>query len=134
VRGVYSRREAVAAGLFGVAMMAMVWGPAILRFFSPAYAVDLQALRLPDDRESVHVRRSSPTVRAAKAKPGSRVDINHADAATLQTLPGIGSALAHQIISHRQAYGPFDDTRGLLKVNGIGLKRLGKMESWIEVR
>jgi competence protein ComEA len=134
VNWVYTRREAIAAGLVGVAVAGIVWGPVILRPFSYPDAVDLRALRIPEDRLAAHARPSSPRARVAKARPSSRVDINHADAAALQILPGIGPTLAQRIIAHRKASGPFADARGLMEVDGIGPKRFDKIEPWVEVR
>jgi competence protein ComEA len=52
------------------------------------------------------------------------VDINTADAQTLQTLDGIGPAKAQAIIEYRQANGPFKSVEDLAKVQGIGEKTL----------
>ena len=134
MKGAYTRREAIVAGLFGVAVTGFVWGPIILRPFSDHHTVDLRTLSLPEDRLAVQARLSSPPVRVTKARPGSRVDINDADTAMLQTLPGIGPTLAKRIIIHRKANGPFADARGLLGVDGIGSKRFDKIEPWIEAR
>lgn len=135
MKGMYTRRETIVASLFGMAIAGIVWGPALLRPFSNSYTVDLGLLHhLPEDRVSAQTRASSPPARVAKARPGSRVDINHADIAALQTLPGIGPTLAQRIIAHRKAHGVFADTRGLLEVDGIGPKRFGKVEPWIEAR
>lgn len=57
---------------------------------------------------------------AAGATAGGRVSLNHADVATLDTLPRIGPALAQRIIDWREANGPFTDVSQLLEVAGIG--------------
>jgi competence ComEA-like helix-hairpin-helix protein len=134
VKAAYTRREAIVAGLVGVAVAGVVWGPVILRPFSTTHAVDLGTLHLPEDQRAAHTRLSSTPAKVAKARPGSRVDINHADAVALQTLPGIGATLAQRIIAYRKASGPFADARGLLEVDGIGPKRFDKIEPWVEAR
>ncbi len=53
-----------------------------------------------------------------------RVDLNTADAATLETLPRIGPAMAQRIVDHRSAHGPFASADDLLAVSGIGAKTL----------
>jgi competence protein ComEA len=52
------------------------------------------------------------------------VDINSADAKTLQTLDGVGPSKAQAIIEYRQANGPFKSAADLGKVKGIGDKTL----------
>ena len=50
----------------------------------------------------------------------SRVNLNTADAAALESLPGIGPALAQRIIDYRTANGPFQTTAEIQDVRGIG--------------
>ena len=50
------------------------------------------------------------------------VDINSADAKTLEGLPGIGPAKAKAIIEHREKNGAFKSTSDLKSVDGIGDK------------
>lgn len=52
--------------------------------------------------------------------PRGPVDINTADLDELQTLDGIGPALAGRIIEYREAHGPFQSVEVLLEVKGIG--------------
>ena len=53
------------------------------------------------------------------AAPG-KVDLNVADVATLDALPGIGPVLAQRIVDHREQHGPFPDVASLSDVPGIG--------------
>jgi competence protein ComEA len=48
------------------------------------------------------------------------VNINTADQAALETLPGIGPALAGRIIEYREANGPFAAIEDIQNVSGIG--------------
>lgn len=52
------------------------------------------------------------------------VDINTADAASLESLPGIGPSLAEAIVEHRQRNGPFASVDELVEVSGIGPVKL----------
>lgn len=61
------------------------------------------------------------------------IDINMADAAALQTLPGIGETKAAAIIAHREANGPFATVDDLKNVKGIGEKTLEKLKEKITV-
>ena len=51
---------------------------------------------------------------------GAPVDVNTASAEALQTLPGIGPALAARIVEHREKNGRFRSPDDLRKVRGIG--------------
>jgi|SRR3989344_2065658 len=48
------------------------------------------------------------------------ININTADAALLDTLPGVGSVIAGRIISYREVNGPFVTIKDIQKVSGIG--------------
>lgn len=50
----------------------------------------------------------------------ARININTADAATLDGLPGIGPALAGRIVADREKNGPFGAIGDLARVPGIG--------------
>lgn len=65
------------------------------------------------------------------APPARVVDLNSASGAQLQSLPGIGPALAGRIIDHRRTHGPFVDVEGLLAVKGIGPVTLEKLRPYI---
>ena len=54
----------------------------------------------------------------------ARVDLNTADAASLEALPGIGPTLAAAIVEHRQRAGPFASVDELINVAGIGPAKL----------
>ena len=56
----------------------------------------------------------------APIRPDGRIDLNRADAAALEGLPGVGPVLAERIISYRDAHGPFTQPEDLLDVSGIG--------------
>lgn len=59
------------------------------------------------------------------------IDINHATNDQLQQLPGIGPALANEIINYRTANGPFYKIEDITKVSGIGPKTFEKFKSMI---
>lgn len=61
---------------------------------------------------------------AGAAGQPAPVHLNSADAATLETLPGIGPALAARIVEYRSTHGPFTAVEQLLDVQGIGEKLL----------
>ncbi|MBR3631202.1 MAG: helix-hairpin-helix domain-containing protein [Oscillospiraceae bacterium] len=59
------------------------------------------------------------------------VDLNTADAETLQQIPGIGEVTAAAIISYREAHGGFRNREELLQVHGIGEGRYHEMLGYI---
>lgn len=63
----------------------------------------------------------------------SCVDINQADSATLQTLPGVGPATADRIIAYREKEGPFGSPEDIKQVPGIGEKKFEKIKDRIVV-
>lgn len=63
---------------------------------------------------------SGPAGTAAPGATGALVDINTADAATLETLPGVGPVTAAAIIEWRAQHGPFTAVEELMEVSGIG--------------
>ena len=134
MREVYTKREAIVAGIIGLALAAIVWGPILLRPLGYVHAVDLRTLHLPDDALNAHARLSVSPARVVKTTPVGSVDINHANDAELQRLPGIGPTLAKRIVMYRQAHGPFQDVDSLMEVEGIGPKRFERLKPWVEAR
>lgn len=64
---------------------------------------------------------------------GGRLNINTADAAALETLPGVGPALAQRIVAYREAHGPFTAVEDLLNVPGIGEKKLAQLREHVTI-
>ncbi len=65
----------------------------------------------------------SPAVSGVPAKP-LRVDLNHASKRELMALPGVGEVIAERILLYREEHGAFAAVADLLKVKGIGKKKL----------
>ncbi len=62
-----------------------------------------------------------------------RLDVNQASFEELQTLPGIGPALARRIIESRTELGGFRTPEELLRVSGIGRATLSRLSPLIRV-
>jgi competence protein ComEA len=62
---------------------------------------------------------------------GGLVNINLADEKTLDTLPGIGPAMAKRIVEYRQINGQFQSMEDLKKVRGIGDAKYDKLKGRI---
>lgn len=78
---------------------------------------DGEQVHVPVDGEDLPPE-ASPDATGGGA--GGPIDLNRADAATLETLPGIGPARAQAIIEHRETHGPFTEPGDLREVPGIG--------------
>src|SRR5262245_52007628 len=75
-----------------------------------------------------------PVVFSGKKKPPLKpVNINTANSAELQQVPGIGPATADKILKMRKSYGPFKSVDDLLAIRGLGQKRLDKMRKYLTV-
>jgi competence protein ComEA len=66
-----------------------------------------------------------------EAKPYKfRIDLNTATLGELQTLPGIGPALAESIVLYRDQHMPIRNIEEVLNVRGIGEKRYNAMKPY----
>lgn len=63
-----------------------------------------------------------------------KVRINHASAAELVSLPGIGPAKAEAILKYREEAGPFKSEEELVNVPGIGEKTMETLKELISVK
>ena len=90
----------------------------------------------PAPRRSGPARPSAPAAPPAPAPPPPTepLDVNHADAATLARLPGVGSGLAQRIVEARERRGRFDSPEALRYVLGMGPKKLAAIRPFITVR
>lgn len=68
---------------------------------------------------------------SASQGASSLVNINTAGADELQTLTGIGEATAAAIIEERESNGPFESVDDLMRVSGIGEKKLAKIRDQV---
>jgi len=57
---------------------------------------------------------------------GDAVNINSASAKALQKVDGIGAKTAAKIVAYREEHGAFKNVDELLKIKGIGKKKLEK--------
>lgn len=64
-------------------------------------------------------------------EPRYPIDINTADADTLDFLPGIGPELAEAIVEYRAEHGSFSAPEDLMKVSGIGPAKLKELYPYI---
>jgi competence protein ComEA len=88
----------------------------------------LAELSLPPPAKQAQVRRT--TAPPPLPKPLS-INVNTATKAELMSLPGIGETYAERILLHREDIGPFASVDDLLKIKGIGKKRLEAIRPYL---
>jgi competence protein ComEA len=104
---------------------------------------DLSAVnlaRLLVDGEQIHVPKPGEAVPQApggaagpSGSAGGLVNLNTADLATLDTLPGVGPVLAQRILDWRAEHGRFSRVDELGEVSGIGDKLLAQLTPKVTV-
>lgn len=60
-----------------------------------------------------------------------KLPVNKADPPLLMTIPGIGPEYARRIVAQRLEHGQFDSAQDLLRVKGIGPKRLEHFQQFL---
>jgi competence protein ComEA len=78
---------------------------------------------------------SSVSVMAQKSTPAAteKINLNSATADQLQTLPGIGPAIAKSIVEHRTKVGKFNRIEEIMKVKRIGEKKFQKIKDRLTI-
>ncbi|MBC8184249.1 helix-hairpin-helix domain-containing protein [candidate division KSB1 bacterium] len=87
---------------------------------------------LVDEKNNSQGKKQSAKTQKVNLKTGS-VDINKAGFDELILLPGVGPVLADRIIEYRKTKGMFSSPEELLKVKGIGKKKLSSFIKYIYV-
>ncbi len=94
---------------------------------------DGQKIYIPTKQEMKDAENNGGfSVSSGSGKQGL-ININTANSAALQELPGVGPATAEKIISYRSENGKFKSIEDLKNVSGIGDKTFEKMKSKITV-
>lgn len=132
------KREGEGAGLSHLGRITLVATVAFLAFLAgwflrggggeASIRVETQRTLTGPQREPVALGTPAPSPEA-----GRLVNINTADAETLETLPGIGAKRAADIVAYRAEHGPFRVAEELTDVPGIGEGTLAGLMEYITV-
>ena len=95
---------------------------------SPSFA--LAVVEIP---RSFYSFRIEAETREETSFPIGPLDLNSARPEELENLPGVGPALAGRILDYRKKVGGFKSVRELLKVSGIGPKKLSQIAPQVQV-
>ena len=88
---------------------------------------------MPSDEEADLIDAETEEISVPEVKD-TRININTASSTELQTLNGIGPALAGRIIDYRNSYGNFVTIEEIMEVKGIGEKTFEKIKDYIRVK
>ncbi|GAA1692518.1 hypothetical protein GCM10009808_07070 [Microbacterium sediminicola] len=89
--------------------------------------------RSVSDGEQLVVLREGEVAGPQTGTGDGLVNLNTADIAALDTLPGIGPAIAQRIIDWREDNGRFTSVEDLLAVSGIGAKLLAGIRDMVGI-
>lgn len=76
---------------------------------------------------------TTATLSEVKVAPEDVVNINTATVDDLQSIPGIGPAMAERITTYRDAHGKFTNLMQLRSVPGIGAKTFSKIRPYLKL-
>ncbi len=109
------------------------------------FALDGEQIYVPKQGEVLTTSKPAKQARNSKPGPGKKdkatptptiqwpVNLNQANRQELESVPGIGPALAAAIIDYRLKNGDFPSYEDLGKVSGIGLKKLENFRPFLFV-
>lgn len=112
----------------------------------PRHSADLDSLNLAEsltDGQKVDVPRKGEAIAVVpgpttttvgpQGSSGTVIDLNTADQAALETIPGVGPVTASAILAYRDEIGGFEAIDQLLEVTGIGPATLESMRPYVSV-
>jgi len=86
--------------------------------------------KISRNRSGARVRHSRKK-RSTQALPPAAIDLNAADAKTLEQLPGIGAQLAERLVAYRELNGPFRSIDELADVAGMTQRHIDALTPYV---
>ncbi|MDT2835835.1 helix-hairpin-helix domain-containing protein [Enterococcus durans] len=83
--------------------------------------------------EAAKGKQSHPVEKTEKNGQEEKINLNTADLAQLQQIPGIGNVKAQEIIRYREEKGSFQKIEELQEITGIGAKTVEQLRNWVTV-
>lgn len=136
--------KTIAGGLALAAALAaavLIHPPRAVPALSPTAAASACPPRCHGERRSRHAvvgrgakrRRPGTSHRRTRAAPAV-VDVNRADVATLERVPGISEELARRIVAFRALSGPLESLDDLSDLDGLSESRIMTLSRYLVVR
>jgi competence protein ComEA len=93
----------------------------------------VDGVKIDVPRRGADVTESPQPSEGVASTTSSLVNVNSADALTLESVPGIGPVIAGAIVQHREENGAFASVDALIDVSGIGPSTLESIRAYVTV-
>ena len=101
--------------------------------FKSVQEIQYQSTPVSSIAKNESLRESQQGRNIQTADVSSLVNFNVSSQKELESLPGIGKVLAGRIVTYRSTHGEFQRVDDLMKVSGIGEKRLQRLLPYVTV-
>ncbi len=102
--------------------------------YSRSDSVFVARSRAPLSGQPAPLTTGRPRAAGKQLPPAGSINLNTASVQELMRLPGIGETYAKRLIAYRQEHGPFDSVDDLIKIKGIGPKKLEKIRHFLAIQ